>query len=173
MVGFKEPDYIIIELPDLNKYGYLRDDIADEGIMVVRTIFEKTSGDCIAFTSRAMTKLTFPDKLLFLSFPTDIITKELRKEPREFVSISAKMSHEERCNNKVMGKITNISRGGCSFELEANNIVAVKEQRVVMEFPSPKSNCTITLLADVRSQRKDGNRILVGLSFCDGHEYLE
>lgn len=173
LVGFKEPNYLIVELPDVKKYGYLKDDISDQAIMVVRTIFEKTSGECIAFTSRAMTKLTFPDKLLFLSFPTDIISKELRKEPREVVSISAKMCHEKRSDDdhKVMGIITNISRGGCHFELEASNIAAIKKERVVMEFSSPKNHSQLNLLADVRSQRKEGSRISVGLSFCEGYEY--
>lgn len=176
LIGFKEPEYIIVELPDIRKYGYLRDDINDQSGMVVRAIFEKTSGECIAFNSRALNKLTFPDKLLFLSFPKDVISKDLRKEVREVVNIEANMCHSESCSgeHKVVGKIVNLSSGGCSFELNAENILSVKKEQVVMEFTPPGQSQPLHLWADVRSQRKEGNTISVGLAFHEechlGHD---
>lgn len=173
LIGFKDSEYFVIELPDVKKYGYLRDSIEEQSVLIIRTIFEKTSGECIAFTSRAMAKLTFPDKLLFISFPKDVVSKELRREERETVSIFAKIFQHESTDDdkKVSGIISNISQGGCAFELHAKNIAGVKQGEVFIEFECPQKQEPMRLKAEVRSQRKEGTKILVGMAFCDGSEY--
>ncbi|UAA38322.1 flagellar brake protein [Paraneptunicella aestuarii] len=169
LIGLKESEYLIVELPDIRKYGYLKDEITDQASIVVRAIFEKTSGECIAFNSRALAKTTLPDKLLFISFPTDLISTELRKEVRETVDIKAFISHGdtiyESNDRKVEGRITNISPGGCHFEIPHERAMILKEKKVIVEFVPPGQDEAVKRFAFIRSLHKCEDLYALGLAF--------
>lgn len=171
IVGLKEPEYIIVELPDIRKYGYLKDTITDQDDIIIRSVFEKTTGQCIAFNTRPLHKLSFPDKLLFLSFPTDLISSELRKEVRESVDIKAFITHSSSSNemkeHKITGKITNLSPGGCHFEMPKEQMAMLKEERVTIEFVPPGQHSAIKKYALICSHHKEDDVYALGLAFED------
>lgn len=89
IIGGIDKEYLVLEQPDIRKYGLLKDNMDELDLPVLRTIFETTSGDCIAFNSCVMCKVSHPDKLLFVSYPEQVFNKCLRCGEREQIKLSA------------------------------------------------------------------------------------
>jgi hypothetical protein len=117
LVGMKEGKYLLAELPSLTRHGNLRDLLTEQQQVIIRTICEKTTGECLGFKSFIQTKLKHPDQLMFLSFPSSVQIHELREEKRMSVMLEAKLvcNHGERI---IFGLLTDLSGGGCRFEYE-------------------------------------------------------
>lgn len=166
LVGCKDGKFILLEQPDTNKYGYVRDQLTDSVVLVVRTIFEKTSGQACAFKSIVLSKLNHPSRLVFIKFPSQIESKELRREGRESTKTPARIYHTENASEdqKIEGHLVNISSGGCCFKCEVKEgIKRVKTETLYIDYES--SDRWFSATTTVKSQRKDKNVLTLGLAF--------
>lgn len=117
LVGMKDGKYLVAELPSLTRHGNLRDQLLERQQLIVRTICEKTTGECLGFKAFIQAKLNKPDQLMFLTYPTSVQIHELREEKRMLVLLEAKLV----CNQGervIFGNISDLSAGGCRFEYE-------------------------------------------------------
>lgn len=175
IVGLKEGEYLVAELPDCKKYGNLKEELLEQDPLVIRTIFEKTSGECVAFSCRALSKVTFPDKLLFVSYPSALFCKQLRREERTLVDVKTHVSFlaSDKTDIQTEGKIINLSQGGCCVQLHIEEMCHIKQGKVLLTFTSPDNHNTQKLVAAIRSHKKECSRLILGLAFCEENEYFQ
>jgi hypothetical protein len=166
LIGCKDGQFILLEQPDINKYGYVRDQLEDSVVLIIRTIFEKTSGQACAFKSIVLSKLNHPSRLVFIKFPSQIESKELRREGRTSTKIPARIYHTENAteDQKIEGHLVNISEGGCCFKCEVKETIKrVKTETLYIDYEEGDRVVSATTL--VKSQRKDKNILTLGLAF--------
>lgn len=165
LVGAKEGHYLILEQPDVKKYGYVRDQLKDGIALVFRTICEKTTGECLAFRTELRGVVNHPSKLVIINFPDEIQLRELRREQRKQYTKPAQI-FPPNSDTRIDGVITDISAGGCRFELEVGDSVrGVKSEFVMVELQHPETGELVVVGARVCSQRKQYNLISIGLAF--------
>jgi c-di-GMP-binding flagellar brake protein YcgR len=168
LVGCKDGKYLILELPDENKYGNVKEELTEENWLIVRTILEHTSGMAVAFESLTLSKTNYPARLFFVKYPETIVTRGLRREDRQQVKIKAQIyqSKEASENERIEGHIVNISSGGCCFECNVGkNVRAIKQKEVFIELDEPLEGYNLVTLSEVRSQRKIKQTMTIGLAF--------
>ena len=167
LVGLKSQQYLLLELPSLLKYGSLRDQLLLGQSLVIRTICEKTTGECMGFRTNVEGVIKTPYPVFFVTFPASVETRELRAEVRNQSAIAATIyKHED--SDHIAGLITDISAGGCCFELEVEDAVAgIKAKTMHVQFIDPETGAEKVKLGKVCSQRKTGNRISLGFAFID------
>ncbi len=170
LIGYRENEYLICRLPDVKKYGHLRDRINPNSGMIVRTICEYTTGEVAAFESKALGKLSHPDQLLFLVYPENVITHALRKEVRQHTALDAVVYAigEDKEEEFIQGQVINVSTHGCGFEYNTTVTHKIEEKTVLLEVPGGKHpQFNVPRKVSVRSQRFRRNKIFVGLEFED------
>lgn len=165
LVGAKEHHYLILEQPDSKRYGFIRDQLVDGIPLVIRTICEKTTGECLAFRSVLQGFTNHPHKLVYVSFPDEIQMRELRREQRKAYRKPAQI-YMTKESSRMVGVITDISAGGCRFEFEVGESVrGIKQEYVYIELEHPESGDLQEVYAKVCSQRKEHNLVSIGLAF--------
>jgi len=165
LIGCKTGSYLILEIPSLLDAGNVKDLLLLDRKLIIRTICERTTGDCMGFYSTVQGILKVPYPVFFASYPEEVETRELRAEKRIATSIPCVMFKHEN-GDKMPGNITDLSNGGCRFELVvAEEVVKVKVNSMYLRFVDPVSNVELTRLGEVCSQRKTGNVMSIGFSF--------
>lgn len=165
LVGMKEGKYLVTELPSLTRHGNLRDHLTERQQIIIRTICEKTTGECLGFKSYIQAKLKQPDQLMFISFPASVQIHELRDEKRMLVLLDAKLV----CNQGervIFGLLTDLSSGGCRFEYEpGSEALPVRDERAEICFEHPESGRIENRPVRMCSIRSHQNLTRVGLAF--------
>lgn len=165
LVGVKENSYLLIEQPNLTRYGSLRDKMISKQKLIIRTIDEKMSGDIIGFRTVVNFKLFEPERLLAITYPSSVEIIELRKESRAIV--------QEPCivmdagnEKKQEGVITDLSKGGCRIEIKGGEDLSFNvNDKVNLSFTHPISKEDNQKTATIRSCRKQSSNFILGLSF--------
>lgn len=164
LLGMREGKYLVTDPPSLTKHGNLREKLVEDQELIVRTICEKTTGECLGFKSHIMMRLNVPDQLLFITFPPHVVVHELRQEKRMLVFLEAQIT----CANgdNIAGTVIDLSSCGCRLELENNERLQFKrEDHLTIEFKHPEDGRRLKHKALVRSVRNVGNLLSVGMSF--------
>jgi c-di-GMP-binding flagellar brake protein YcgR len=165
LLGMREGKYLVTDLPSITRHGSLRDRLLDEQELIVRTICERTTGECLGFKSHIYARLKSPDALLFISYPPAVQVHELRSETRLLVYQRATLMLDE-LGQAISGLLTDLSASGCRFEVEEAERWQVKrEERVNIEFVHPENGGLITKSGMVRSVRNQNNFLSVGMAF--------
>jgi hypothetical protein len=165
LIGVKESKYLILEQPDSKRFGFVRDLLVEGQAIVIRTICEQTTGECIAFKCFVEGIINHPQKLLFVSFPENIQKRELRSEQRKTIRYPAQIYMENQ-TNRMPGVITDMSDGGCRFEIKVSETVkGIKQDNIYIEFEHPDTGIMQKVYSKVCSQRKVLNIVSIGLAF--------
>ncbi len=165
LVGCKTGSYLILEIPSLLDAGNVKDLLVLDRKLIIRTICERTTGDCMGFYSTVQGILKVPYPVFFASYPEELETRELRAEKRLVTSIPCVMFKQEN-GDKMPGYITDLSNGGCRFDLVVQEeVVKVKVNSIYLRYVDPATNVEVTRLSEVCSQRKTGNVMSIGFSF--------
>lgn len=163
LIGMKEGKYLLAELPSLTRHGNLRDQLLPEQELIVRTICEKTTGECLGFKSFIYGKLRVPDQLLFLSFPNNVQIHELRNEKRLLVTQQAQLVMGELL---VQGMMIDLSGGGCRFEFaDTATVEFTKGALVGMHFLHPETGVELKHECKICSVRNYQNLVSLGMAF--------
>lgn len=165
LIGLKNDRYLLAELPNPAKYGDLREKMFTEQELIVRTICEKTTGECLGFKSFIRAKQKLPEPLLFLAFPPRVEIRELRSEKRLLVSQPAFVIVESM-NAHIYGMIMDLSGSGCRFEFDDTQKIKLQKKDVFhISFTHPETAMKIDCKAAVCSLRYFQNLVSVGLAF--------
>lgn len=165
LLGMREGKYLLTELPSLTRHGNLRDQLVDRQQVIIRTICEKTTGECLGFKSFIQAKLKHPDQLLFLSFPSRVQIHELREEKRMVLLQEAKLVFNQG-ERIIFGLLTDLSGGGCRFEYEAGAEAPPRQDDVAeICFEHPETGRIENRTIRVRSVRHHQTLLRLGLVF--------
>ena len=169
LVGMLDPKYLILELPGIVKRGELMDRLILNNALTIRTICERTTGECLGFQTKVDAIVKHPYPLFFASFPVEIFTYELRSEERLETLLPAKIYKDDGAHT-VTGTITDISNGGCKFIVENEALVAHFSNTPTMHisYPDPARGADAVRLVRVCSKRKHGKKsVALGLNFVE------
>jgi hypothetical protein len=169
LVGMLESKYVILELPSIVKRGELMDRLILNNALTIRTICERTTGECLGFQTKVESIVKHPYPLFFASFPVEIFTYELRSEERLETLLPAKIYKDDGAHT-VMGTITDISKGGCRFIIENEALLAhFKDvQTMHISYPDPARGADSVRFVRICSKRKHGKKsVALGLSFIE------
>jgi hypothetical protein len=169
LIGMLNPKFLILELPSIVKRGELMDRLLYNNTLVIRTICEGSTGECLGFQSRVDSIIKHPHPLVFIDFPLEIITHELRSEERLETFLPAKLYKDDQ-SLVVPGTITDISNGGCRLVLDNEELLAGFNNTKTMHMSYEDSVRGIEVVKFVRicSQRKKGKHgVALGLAFIE------
>lgn len=169
LVGMLDPKYLILELPSIVKRGELMDRLILNNTLTIRTICERTTGECLGFQTKVDAIVKHPYPLFFASFPLEIFTYELRREERLETLLPAKI-YKDDGTHTVAGTITDISKGGCRFIIENEALLANfgNTQTLHISHPDPARGSDIVRFVRICSKRKHGKRsVALGLEFIE------
>jgi hypothetical protein len=165
LIGMKEGKYLLTSMPSLTRHGNLRDLLLDDQDVIVRTICEKTTGECLGFKSHVYAKLKQPEQLLFLAFPTTLQVHELRNENRMLVTQSAQILLDNGVR-QIVGLITDFSASGCHFEYaSAAADLPRKDDRVDICFRHPESAQDVRSGCRICSVKIYQDIVRIGMAF--------
>jgi c-di-GMP-binding flagellar brake protein YcgR len=168
LIGMLDPKYLILELPSIVKRGELMDRLILNNTLIVRTICERTTGECLGFETKVEAIVKHPYPLFFAYFPLQMFTYELRREERLETLLPAKL-YKDDGSHTVSGTITDISNGGCRLMLEnAALLDGFNTQTLHLSYPNPAQGTDTVRFVRVCSRRKHGKKSLaVGLEFIE------
>lgn len=95
---------------------------------IVRLLLEGDDGICVAFRTEIISTITFPSKLLFLKFPTQIQTRELRNHCRVPLNVAASIKNKKSKSSTfdISGELIDMSDNGCRFKCRIDDNLKVK-----------------------------------------------
>jgi c-di-GMP-binding flagellar brake protein YcgR len=167
LVGVKAGMYLILEMPSLHQFSRQRDLVRMGQPLIIRTICEKTTGECLGFHSHILGVSRIPYQVLFVAYPREMEIRSLRIERRQPTAIPAVMSKLES-SEPMPGTIVDLSAGGCCLELAVDqSVVRIKARDLYLRYRDPHTNEEQVKLCRVCSQRKEGNKISIGFAFVE------
>jgi hypothetical protein len=165
LLGMRDGRYLITDPPSVAKHGNLRDQLLDKQELIIRTICEKTTGECLGFKSSIEAKLKMPDQLLFIAFPVVAKVHELRSEQRLIVTSTAKIVINDG-EHTIQGFLADFSSGGCRFECDKTGELPLRrEDKLTIEFVHPESGKPLKYNSKVCSVKAVNNFLSIGMAF--------
>lgn len=165
LVGSRSGAYLILEIPGLLEAGNIRAQLVPGRELIIRTICEKTTGECMGFYSSVVGVVRVPYPIVFIAFPTEVETRELRVEKRQPTSIPGAL-FINKGDKEIAGMITDLSNGGCRFELQVDDaVVRIKAHTLYLRYTDPETGQEIVRLGEVCSQRRQDSLISIGFAF--------
>lgn len=165
LVGCRAGGYLIVEMPNVLDYGNIRDQLTVGKQLIIRSICEKTTGECMGFYSTIEGVVRVPYPVLFISYPTEVETRELRNEKRHQTQISAYMFRNQG-GEELHGTIIDLSNGGCRFELPVDEqVVKIKAKQMYLRYTDPNNGEQVVRFSEVCSQRREAGVLSIGFAF--------
>lgn len=165
LVGCKAGSYLVLEIPTVQEAGNVREHLVLDRPLIIRTICERTTGECVGFYSSIQGIVRLPYPVLFVSYPLEVETRELRAEKRQSIMIPAEM-YKTGGGEHMGGHVTDHSSGGCRFELVVpEDVIKLKANVMHLRYVDPDNQQEVVRLCRVCSQRKVGNRMTIGFAF--------
>lgn len=165
LVGLKKDNYLLIEQPSYGAFSLLHSRIFNRQQLIVRTIDDKVTGKVIGFRSTLEYRLEKPERLLAISYPQSVEIIELRNKPRILIYEPCKVYLEDQ-ESPLSGLITDYSLLGCRIEVEMEETKATDvDIKISIEFKDPLTREDSRKTATIKSMRKQGGLIQLGLAF--------
>jgi c-di-GMP-binding flagellar brake protein YcgR len=160
LIGWDPGRYLIIQTPPLIDIG---SKLFQKNHCIVRYLF---AGQVYAFRCTLLSLIKEPYRLSILSYPEVIENVNLRQHERIPCIIAAEISVNEQLYE---GIISDISAGGCSFELNKSNQrgfpqLKVQGETVIAMQLKEKEKATV-FNTIIRSIQTDKESMMVGLKF--------
>jgi hypothetical protein len=169
LVGMVYPKYVILELPNIVKRGELINRLILNHALTIRTICERTTGECLGFRTKVEEIVKHPYPLLFVFYPLEIFTYELRREQRIETYLPARIYRDDGAHT-VAGTITDISNMGCRFTIDGDSLRANfgDTQTLHIAYPDSARGGETVRFVRICSQRRHGRKnVALGLEFIE------
>ncbi|MCQ8876968.1 flagellar brake protein [Pseudoalteromonas shioyasakiensis] len=172
LVGYEAGKYLILKYPKQAKLNEYSDILKEGNGAIVRYIVEGERGECVAFSTTILAISVRPEKLIFLAYPKQIESRQLREVNRLQTHIPAKISINKdqsfNSENLLQGIIIDISATGCRFTVHVNSgFLALKKRQVFVHLLSPIDSSAVIISAHVRNNQMQDNRLNVGIEFAE------
>jgi len=170
LVGYELGRYIILKYPRISNNLEYKDVLKEGNGVIVRYLLEGDKGECFAFSSSIRCVTQYPEKLLFLEYPTEIENRQLRTQQRTSIHLASCIKLNDEGKNKsatISGVIVDISADGCCFSFKTkNDRTTVKKRDVLVCIQSPVDG-EIKIPATVCNSRNEQGEVSVGIKFMD------
>lgn len=156
LIGMDVGKYLIVQIADQN--GEKSRLTAGEPLKVKYIL----SDDVFGFNSHIIRTIQDPDDLLFLEYPQNVESCNIRAKKRVECFLPIQIRMEEEC---LEGVIVNINKNGClcmvdnSVPLECCQTTPVTLQLAYGQFES------LSIKGEIRSSRMDGSQTRFGILF--------
>jgi hypothetical protein len=157
LIGMRVGKYLIVHLPDNN---WTKSSLKSGDPLLVKYV---CSDSVFGFDSRVMTIIEEPDRLLFLNYPQEVESCNIRSRTRIECYISVELILEGGMATK--GVVLNINENGCLCMVDGLKFEDVsRNSRVSLRFPYAQFD-TLFTMAVVKSLGSDNGKLKVGLMF--------
>ncbi|GAL36370.1 hypothetical protein JCM19240_1814 [Vibrio maritimus] len=157
LLGYKVDEFIVVDTSGLT--SAVQQQINDDEF-VVRGLSDTSFGHVIAFRCRALSSSELPCSHLFLSSPTEFVSKPIREHSRYKLSMPCTVSYGQ---SSIEGKIVDFSLAGCGVYLEQAHDFCkgldVKVESALNQFLPAGMVCEVVTV------RKQGRGSLLGIQF--------
>jgi len=176
LIGYSIGKYIIVKYPSEQKVGNFNDVLIEGNVVISRYLLEGDRGECFAFRSTINYITQFPEKLLILSYPKKIESRQLRlhqrittKLPASIMLINESVGHEDV---KINGIINDISTKGCGFTFKSESANVTVNKRDIFIGVSVNDGEDVKIPARVCNSRNENGIVSVGVQFDDGDQQV-
>lgn len=163
LIGMKVGKYLIVHLSANN---WKKSCLKKEDTLLVKYI---CSDDVFGFNTRVLNIIEEPDSLVFLDYPNHVESCNIRSQARVECFLPVEVVLENDICRK--GAIVNINQKGClclANDLPFQNVS--RNRRISLRFPYGQFDI-LSLVAIVKSLRRDGEKMSLGLMFEDIDPY--
>lgn len=156
LIGMHVGSYLIVQLPEKN---WVKTRLSSGETLSARYVL---SDDVFEFKTRIIRIIEDPDYLLFLDYPEDVKSCNIRSEKRVKCFLPVKMTLDTFC---LKGIIININPNGCLCTVDKDPFPdPCTFEYLNLNLPYGQSE-TLTIKAGIRSIRKKGVQVSIGLMF--------
>ncbi len=173
-VGYLADNCLIIKYPSTGAFGSIASKLFKGNKVTVRYT---SGGDVFGFQSELLGTISDPVRLLYIAYPTVIARRSLRSHRRVECYLPANLTIDGAKSGDIVreGIITDISSGGCSFNMvKASPDLTLPDVRVkdtiILHVRLPGMENRIELSGDVRNMQRDSQIIGTGIRFNDFDE---
>lgn len=176
LIGYDVGKYLILKYPaQSGKNDYI--DVLTEGNgAIVRYIIEDERGECVAFSTTILAISFRPERLVYLAYPKNVESRQLRETNRLRTHIPAKISLNKNYNteseNLLHGLIIDISPSGCRFVIHVSSgFLALKRRQVFVHIISPLDSKPVIISSFIRNNQMKDNKLNVGIEFSPDEQF--
>ena len=166
LIGYEVGNYLLVALPvDVRKH-FQGNILLGGAQVVIRLLLEGEDGKCLAFKSNIESCTTHPHGFIFMSFPKQVESCELRKYPRLSTCMSAHICSAGVAAEVLDGRMKDVSLGGCRFCFDMpDNAKDVNYKSVNFLLGDDIHKPIIRMPAEIRSQRVYRGQMQLGIKF--------
>lgn len=156
LIGMQVGRYLIVQLSENN---WVRSRLKKGETLAAKYIL---SDDVYGFNTRIIRTIEDPDYLLFLAYPDNVESCNIRSEKRVECFLPVRLTLDKQT---LKGVIININRSGCLCRVDnCPEIDANAESELHLELNYGRFE-TLSLVSEIRSTRVKENQTLFGLQF--------
>lgn len=158
LIGMRVGQYLIVRVSEKN---WPKAAPVPEESLQVRYIL---SNDVLGFKTRIIRTVRNPDYLIFLAYPEDVKSCNIRSEKRVECFLPVRMTLE---NQSLEAVIININKNGCLVQVEnCPEIDCCRLTPVTLQLSYGQFD-TLTLQGDIRTENRQGSQSRFGILFED------
>lgn len=176
LVGYSLGKYIIVKYPCEQNSGNFNDVLVEGNVVISRYLLEGDRGECFAFRSTIIIITKFPEKLLVLSYPKKIESRQLRLQQRVMTNLPALImlinESADQEDVKINGIINDISTKGCGFTFKSESTKVSVNKRNIFIGVSVGDGNDVKISGRVCNSRNDNGIVNVGVQFNDDDEQV-
>lgn len=164
LMGMRVGEYLIVRISDKN---FEKSRLKDKEHLRVKYIL---SNDVFGFKTHIIRTIQNPDYLIFLGYPQDVQSCNIRAKKRVECFLPAKLILDE---NQFSAIIMNINKNGCLIQVEdCPELDCCRTTPVTLSLPYGQFD-TLTLTGEVRTESKQGRSSKFGILFDDLDGYAK
>jgi len=170
LIGYDVGKYLILKYPAQAGKNDYKDVLAEGNGAIVRYIIEDERGECIAFSTNILAISFRPERLIYLAYPKNIESRQLREISRLRTHIPAKISltkdYDSESESLLHGLIIDISPSGCRFVIHVSSgFLALKRRQVFVHIISPLDSKPVIIRSFIRNNQMKDHKLNVGIEF--------
>ena len=166
LIGIEDGKYLIVRMPPLHTMENVSTLLIKGNEIAVKYMYK---GSIVGFKSQIIDLIYNPFKLVFIEYPEKIESYDFRGHKRVECFLPANIKIAE---HKIEGCITDISKAGCLFDIEAPGIedsinMLELNNEIIVGFHLPGVEQELSATAKQRSIKKDNNSASIGIEFVN------
>ena len=166
LIGIEDGKYLIVRMPPLHTMENVSTLLIKGNEIAVKYMYK---GSIVGFKSQIIDLIYNPFKLVFIEYPEKIESYDFRGHKRVECFLPANIRIAE---HKIEGCITDISKAGCLFDIEAPELedsinMLELNNEICVGFHLPGVEQELSATAKQRNIKKDNNSASIGIEFVN------
>lgn len=171
-IGMDGMRSIIIRYPDETNWTGLKEAIYPDKPAIVRFILEDETGEVIAFKTKITYLVKKPINMVFIAFPNQIQSQELRSERRVQIRVPVSILNVENKQMLANGILLDISNNGCRIGTRRDSTKKLTIKDILMRMNGQEGD-PFELTGSVMNTSTDEIYFLYGVKFFTSETEVE